>query len=327
MGFSNADLRDLAARWLEPSRVPRLFRVYTDTTDFYRIDYDDVVLLGDRPYLVRNNEREGRFGIDEQQKFWVKRVLDLLEGSRKILKLVFHERFKARVGPLVFDCARSPAKEARVLQLIGTHPNFMHGFGMLDDAANNVRVIDFVYGKNLSDYVTEMQKDHAAYFSEVFPDLLKRYLAAVEAISYLHLNRELHGDIRRDHIIIDRDTGEFRWIDFDFIYHHHENRFGYDIFGLGNILAFLAGKGDITVQALYRERPDFRADIARSDLNIIFHNRLINLRKIFPYIPDSLNRVLMHFSTDTEVYYDDTREFLDDLAQALQSLTPARGLL
>jgi|WetSurMetagenome_2_1015567.scaffolds.fasta_scaffold201948_3 hypothetical protein len=62
------------------------------------IDYDDVVVPDGRPYLVRNNEREGRFGIEEQQKYWVKRARDLTDGSTKILKLTFHERFEANVG-------------------------------------------------------------------------------------------------------------------------------------------------------------------------------------------------------------------------------------
>ncbi len=323
MRFSHADIRDLAAQWIEPSRLPGTFRIHTDTTDFYAIDYDDVVILGDRPYLVRNNEREGRFGIDEQQKFWVKRVIDLSDGSRKILKLVFHERFKAKVGPLIFDCARSPAKEARVLKLVGSHPNFMHGADIADTASNTIRVIDFVYGKKLNDAVEELQMNHESYFATVFPALLGRYLNAVEAICFLHANGELHGDIRRDHIIIDQETDVFRWIDFDFIYHHHESRFGYDIFSLGNILAFLVGKGDITVQMLQKERPDVLASITSGDLNIIFHNRLMILGKLFPYIPSRLNHILTYFSQGAEVFYDDTWQFLEDLAQASQTLTPA----
>ena len=43
---------------------------------------------------------------------------------------------------------------------------------------------------------------------------------------------EKHGDIRRDHIIIDRESGNYRWIDFDFNYRHRENIYGYDLFGI-----------------------------------------------------------------------------------------------
>lgn len=324
MEYSNDDLRELASRWVERSRLPKRFRVYTDTSDFYRIDYDDVVILGGCPYLIRNNEREGRFGIDEQQKFWVKRSVDLRDGSRKIIKLVFHERFKARVGPLVFDCARSPAKESRVLSLTRSEPNFMHGNGIPDAAGNEVRVIDFVHGRKLSDYVEDLRKDHAAYFSEDFPGLLVKFIETVDAIRLIHDRDELHGDIRRDHIIIDSASGRFRWIDFDFIYFHHENRFGYDIFGLGNILAFLVGKGDITIQMLRRFHPGIFSTIVAEDMNIIFNNRVMNMQKIFPYVPHALNQVLMHFAHGSEVFYDETEDLLADLRHAAESIAPER---
>ena len=42
--LSQKDLRDLASQWLEPFRVPQKFRIITDTSDFFRINYDDVVL-------------------------------------------------------------------------------------------------------------------------------------------------------------------------------------------------------------------------------------------------------------------------------------------
>jgi hypothetical protein len=61
---SEAEIKESIARWLDPQRVPKQINVYTDTWDFFRIDYDDVVILDGRPYLIRNNEREGRFGID-----------------------------------------------------------------------------------------------------------------------------------------------------------------------------------------------------------------------------------------------------------------------
>lgn len=323
MSYSNGELRELASRWLEPERVPGKFRVFTDTSDFYRIDYDDVVVLGGRPYLIRNNEREGRFGIDEQQKFWVKRAIDLADGSRKILKLVFHESFKARVGPLVFDCVRSPVKEARVLDIVRSHPNFMRGFSAEDSRGNVVRVIDFIQGSKLPAFVSGLAGQHREYFFLRFPAILGQYRKAVEAIGYLHGANETHGDVRRDHIIVDRATGVFRWIDFDFSYSHRENKFGYDIFGLGNVLAYLAGGGDVTVQDLRRERPEVFSRLSEDDLNIIFQHRVVNLRKVFPYVPERLNLMLMHFSTSAETFYERTAHFLEDLAEAENSLAGA----
>jgi serine/threonine protein kinase len=316
MDFSQQVLRNLASRWLDPADLPKNFRICTDTTDFFRVDYNDVLILDDHPYLVRCNEKEGRFGIDDEPKFWVKRSTDLLDGSKKIIKLVFNERFQARVGPITFDCVRSPAKEARVLSLVKGHPNFMQGFSVSDDSCNVVRIIDYIYGKNLPAFISGLKKDHEEYFNRYFPSIMCNYVETVKAIKFLHENGEIHGDVRRDHIIIDKTTNKFRWIDFDFIFYHHENRFGYDIFGLGNILVYLVGGGDVIVQHLRDERPDAFQRLTSDDTNIIFSNRVVNLKKVFPYIPDDLNFVLRHFSKGAEIFYDDTVQFLDDLLEA-----------
>jgi hypothetical protein len=320
MDFSQKRLRDLAARWFDPAGLPKNFRICTDTTDFFRVDYNDVLVLEGRPYLIRGNEKEGRFGIDDEPKFWVKRSTDLLDGTKKVIKLVFHERFQARVGPLTFDCVRSPAKEARVLSLVQGHPNFMQGFSVRDDSRNIVRVIDYIYGKNLPARISGIRNGHEEYFHLHFPTILRFYVETIKAIRFLHQNNEIHGDVRRDHIIIDRETTRFRWIDFDFIFSHHENRFGYDIFGLGNVLVYLAGGGDVIGHYLRKESPDTFARLDQGDMNIIFHNRVVNLKKVFPYIPDSLNFVLLHFSMGAETFYDDTAQLLDDLMKASSDL-------
>src|SRR4030042_7075219 len=104
INFSPEKLKKMIAACVGAEKVPKQVFIYTDTSDFFRIDYDDVVILGGKPYLIRNNEREGRFGIEEQQKYWVKRARDLTDCSTKILKLTFHERFQAKVGGLSFEC-------------------------------------------------------------------------------------------------------------------------------------------------------------------------------------------------------------------------------
>lgn len=314
--FSHDDLRELMSRWLEPERMPKRFRIVTDTTDFYRVDYDDVAILEGRPYLIRNVEKEGRFGIDEQPKFWVRRAIDLITGETKIIKLVFWERFTARVGGISFECFRSPKKEARILDLVKGHPNFMQGFAVEDSAGNLIRIIDYIHGKTLSDLVFSIKKPHEEYFYEDLPQLLKSYLEIIDAIRFLHNHGEKHGDIRRDHIIKDTKTGDYKWIDFDFNYHHGDNKFGYDIFGLGNILIFLIGGGDITIQSL-ADKPAVLSSINEGDTNIVFHNRIANLKKVYPYIPDELNYVILHFSNGADVFYDTIDEMLSDLEKAI----------
>ena len=137
---------------------------------------------------------------------------------------------------------------------------------------------------------------------------------------FLHENNEKHGDIRRDHIIKDAATGRYRWIDFDFNYRHGESRFGFDLYGLGNVLLFITGRGDITTHRLLHESPELLDRLTEDDVNIVFHNRVNNLRKIYPYIPEKLNRVLMHFSLSAPVYYEETKELLEDLGEASEEL-------
>ncbi len=318
--FSRDALKEKIAHWLGPDRVPKQLNIITDTSDFYRVGYDDIVILGDKPYLVRNNEREGRFGIEDQEKFWVKRARDLSDGSVKIIKLVFRERFQATVGGIAFECFRSPKKEARILDLTKGHSRFMQGFGLKDSSDNIIRIIDFIKGKTLADAVLRYGSDHEDYFYHYFPSVLDEYMELVEAIRFLHQQGEKHGDIRRDHILKEEGTGNSSWIDFDFNYMHGENMFGYDLFGLGNILAYLVGRGDVTTQQLRQIGSSVVDQLTPHDVNIVFNNRVVNLKKVYPYVPDALNLILLHFSMAAEIFYDNTDQLLHDLREARDKL-------
>ncbi len=129
------------------------------------------MILNDTPYLIRHNAKEGRFGLDDEVKFWVKRAIDLTTGETKIIKLVFYENFIARIGDIEFECFRSPRKEARILYLIGNHPNFMHGFSVRDEKSNVVRILEFIYGITIADHIRGLasRMDHETYFRQYFP--------------------------------------------------------------------------------------------------------------------------------------------------------------
>jgi hypothetical protein len=329
--FTDQQIRQLAEEWIPGGGSPSAVRLFRDTSDFYAIEFGDVVVLEDRPFLVRHNAKEGRFGIDDDVKFWVKRAIDLTNGGHKFLKLVFYEKFMTRVGAVEFECFRSPKKEARILELTAGHPHFMQGYAVRDTHDNVVRVIDHIYGPSLLAHIEALRQrmDHQAYFQEHLPGILAQFRLAVEAIRFLHDHGEKHGDIRRDHILIDRDTGLYRWIDFDYNYRHRENIYGYDLFGLGNILMFLVGGGDVLLQDLAARNHRAREAIQDADLNIVFHHRVANLQKIYPYIPDDLNRVLLHFSQGAHRFYEHTSQLLDDLERcrlaapaATQETTP-----
>ncbi len=295
-------------------------RIHKDATDYFNITYGDVLLLGDNAYLIRNNAREGRFGIDDEVKHWVKRAVALDSGEMCIVKLVFYEKFMTRIGGLTFECFRSPRKEARILALVRDDPRFMQGVTLADEKENPIRVLEFISGRTLAQHIDGMALDHERYFSEKLPGILENFLRSVKAIRFLHDHGEKHGDIRRDHILIDSKTGAYRWIDFDYNYRHRENIYAYDLFGLGNILAFIVGKGDLLVSDLQQKAPEVLDRLSEEDFNIVFHNRVVNLKKIYPYIPAALNDILLHFSNGAKWFYEHTSQLISDLEGALQEI-------
>ncbi|MBU0484394.1 MAG: hypothetical protein KKB30_07770 [Proteobacteria bacterium] len=315
----------LIAEKMGPDRVPRKFKIITDTSDFFRVDYNDVVILGDNPYWVKRYEKEGRFGLDDEPKYWVRRAIDLSDGSTKILKLVFHEEFETKIGGISIRCFRSPKKEARILDLVAEHPNFMHGHWVLDSAGNNVRILEFIPGPRYDQLIIDYGTDHQDYFFNYFKEVLDQYIELVTAIKFLHDHGEKHGDIRRDHIIHDRECKVNRWIDFDYNYMHGESMFGFDLQGLGNILIFLTGRGDVLVPELYQQQREVFDRLWGEDLNISYKNRVANLQKIFPYIPKSLNRILLHFSIGAKIFYETTDQMLFDLAKARADVIKLSG--
>ena len=320
--YSQESLQDLTSKWCSHKPGQR-FKVYKDTSDFLRIEYGDIVILDGTPFLIRHNAKEGRFGLDDEEKFWVKRSIDLLSGTTKIVKLVFFEKFTARIGDIEFECFRSPRKEARILNLVKGLPNFMQGYAVQDAHHNLVRVFEFIYGVSLAEHIRQISTtmDHETYFYQYFSNILDNYIHCVEGIRFLHDHGEKHGDIRRDHILIDRESGQYRWIDYDYSFRHRENIYGYDLFGLGNVLMFLVGMGDIVYQDLKRANHPSLKWFMEDDVNIVFNNRIANLKKIYPYIPDNLNRILMHFSRGANIFYDHTTQFLHDLYE-LQATFP-----
>lgn len=314
--------RELIREVIPSFPVKHLGKIYTDTSEFMNINYGDVIVLHERNFLVLRDEAERRFGI-EDPKYWVKRCRDLVTGERYILKLVFHEKFEQKIGPLKINCYRSPNKESRILDLIRGDYRFMQGITLIDEADNPVRVLEVIRGKSLDNFVEDIDMDHRTYFHEKFPEILEKFIGSCEAIKYMHDNHERHGDVRRDHIFVEYETGAFRWIDFDYAYESTENPFGLDLFGLGSILLFITGKGvhdNVSLNSAPSGR-EFFSSLGPDDFFLIFPNRLINLRKLYPYIPESLNRVLMHFSIGTYVTYDTAEEIVSDLRQSHKDIS------
>jgi hypothetical protein len=252
----------------------------------------------------------------------VPKVLDLESGERFIIKLVFHEQYELSMGGLKVICYRNPEKEARVLELVQDHPHSMHGYSVEDEAGNIVRILDIISGKRLDKYVYSKSEDHQEYFENDFPGILGSYLKSVETISLFHQHGFKHGDIRRDHILVDYDNGLFRWIDFDYDFFLPERPFALDLFGLGNILLFLSGRQTFRTRDVLHfpgMGEKTLATITEKDLSLLSQDRIYNLQKLFPYIPDALNNILLHFTVGAPLFYDSVDEFYNDLAAYHQS--------
>jgi len=292
-------------------------QIWEDTSQYMGICGGMIIRLAGTDYYVTGEANEGRFGIEEQPKFWVKYAVDLNSGSKKVLKLVFREEIEsARIGPHRVRGSRSAAKEARVLDMVRGHPNFMQGVSFADAAGNLVRVVDFVRGPSIYSYLRNLDTDHRTYFFETLPSIMRSLLEAFDAISFLREHAEQHGDIRNDHILIDPETGKYVWIDFDYEMSNPD----YDIWCLGNVLTCVVGKGNHYFNEIQKNPaaypPNAETDsLCSADSLFLFKHRVADLRKLFPYIPEKLGRILLRFSSGTPLFYDSVRSLIDDLGE------------
>lgn len=298
-------------------------RLICDTSQFMDLMLGDVIEMQGRRFLIKGVTYEGRFGLDEEPKHWVKRAVDWETGEPRIVKLVFYEEFDLPVGKLKVRCYRSPAKEAQVLELVKGNPYFMQGESLRDAKGNLVRVLEVIKGGPFERGLEELAGDHETYCRLHLRGVLQKLLPAIEGIGFLHGHGQRHGDIRRDHLFQCADNGLMRWIDFDYNFDFNENPYGLDLFGLGNVLCYAVGKGIPTLPELQRERPEVLDRLDTGDLSLIIPNRVFNLKKVYPHIPEELNRVLMHFAASSSVFYERVEELLADLGPAMVALPQA----
>jgi hypothetical protein len=102
---------------------PEKLKIVTDTSEFMDIQAGDLLDLDGCLYLVRGEEVEGRFGLDGEPKFWVKKAVDLESDQHKVIKLVFHENFLMRLGELQILLSESP----KVSSSTDRHHPFLQG--------------------------------------------------------------------------------------------------------------------------------------------------------------------------------------------------------
>jgi serine/threonine protein kinase len=196
----------------------------------------------------------------------------------------------------------------------------MQGKSFHDDSDNNVRVMDFISSKSLYDIITEEMKiSHEEYYYTCLAAVLEKLVVCYEGIQIVHNESLVHGDIRSDHILVDEQNGEFRWIDFDLDQHSAT----YDVLLLGRVLHFVVGKGMNTVRSIQESgmfSPEVLASVQSGDIGWYYPQRVMNLRKLYPYIDRDLNDILMKFSAGAEVNYSTVSKLVEDLKEVIPKI-------
>ena len=314
MIFEDPELLKRRIEEVTPRKVYGEPEIHTDTSSYMAIDAGSVLRLGGHDYYVMGDTKEGRFGIDDQPKFWVKFAVDLTTGQSKIIKLVFHEQFKTNVGPIKIHCQRSPSKESRVLELVQGNPRFMQGVTVTDAAGNLVRVIDMIRGRSFFNYIYSLELDHETYYHQQLPQVMTRLIPCIEAMAQVHHQGSHHGDIRNDHILVDSSSEDYAWIDFDY----QVNFTDYDVWSMGNVITYAVGKGIHTFRGVKRRPEDYPASdvvLDENDAMVFYDYRVANLRKLYPYVDQRLNNILMRFTKGCFDFYEDLDSQARDLRE------------
>ena len=121
-----------------------------------------------------------------------------------------------------------------------------------------------------------------------------------------------HGDLRADHLIVKNEAETYVWIDFDY----EVDNPSYDLFGLGNVLLQVVGKGRhslLDIRLRSSDYPDFNSSLTAGDMSRMYPHRVCNLGKLFPYISAALNRILMRFAVGAAEPYRSADDLLADL--------------
>ena len=58
----------LVLRWFPAKGVSQI-KIHMDATDFFRVEYGEIVILNQTPYLILLNAKEGRFGLNDEVKY------------------------------------------------------------------------------------------------------------------------------------------------------------------------------------------------------------------------------------------------------------------
>ena len=295
-------------------------RILENTANVFNIASGDVLRLAGDDYFVFGDAKEGRFGLDDEPKPWVKYAFDLTEGNKKVIKLVFDESFSTRIGLFLIKAKRSAQKEADFLDVVQGHPHFMQGISLWDKGRNLVRIIDFIQGVSLFNFILDLRLDHQTYYRDVFPTLFANLIACIEGMRFVSKTGLHHGDIRNDHILIESKTNCYKWIDFDYSVTHSD----FDLWSIGNLIIFAAAGGLLLHRDIAEhpgKYPLCKERITSDDCSLYHKYRVANVKKVYPYISEKLNRFCMRYSQGALSLFDGYAPLIEELRGVQQDIT------
>ncbi len=299
----------------------KVHRILEDTTDFYDVEYGDVLLFKDIGYLVKGTESEKKFGLEGEPKPWVKSCVDLVSGAKKVIKLTFLEEFACSIEGRSYTCLRNPEKESRILEKVKGNPHFMQGFAVRDSKGNNVRILDKIPGTSLDVHIRSIHWSHERYYREKLPGFLRQLAHAYGSMAELHDMGEIHGDITPDHLYVNKESGIFVWIDFDYDYQEKDALILHDILEMGTLLSFVVGKDYLSISEIRKNHAQALDMLSPADMQSVFPNQLANLRVVHKHIDPKLNQIMMRFSKGAKDRYQSAHDLSDDISEAVETIT------
>lgn len=82
----------------------------------------------------------------------------------------------------------------------------------------------------------------------------------------------------------------------------------------------MVGRGFVSFRDVIQTSPELAGRLSDDDASVFFPHRVMNLRKVFPYVPAKLNDVLLRFSAGAQVFYDKMSQVADDLEECAAGL-------
>lgn len=256
--------------------------------------------------------KDKQFNILEWLRTSTYRAEDLESGKSVVLK--FQGKGKKCSG-----------YERDFFAKVPSHDNIVRGYSLVDESGDILIVTEFTEGEKLQDYLSEFGVDHKRYFLESFPEILNNFMGAIRGVEHIVKNG-FYNEFAIYHIWIDKKTGRYILFDFDLPstelskLQALKDLESSTISNIGGSLCeIVAPLGIYEYEAVHDEEMYFD-ELGITDADFNEYNLLVDLQKVYPYIPDELNKILLRFGRDASNPYTSISELYSDLESVVKLL-------